>query len=76
MILKRFNVEKVTDDPSSIAILTAEGYAPVRRRERKAPSVDYSAMKKTELEKIAKQKGVNNVRKIKKNDLVHMLEEM
>lgn len=76
MILRRFNVEKVTDDPSCITNLIAEGYVPVKRQGRpQPPAADYSSMKKAELEKIAEEKGIRNAKKIRKNDLVQMLEE-
>ena len=67
MILKRFNVERITDDPTSIKRLIAEGYAPKKERPR------YSSMLKADLIRIAEKKGIKT-KGLKKDELVKLLE--
>ena len=72
MILKRFNVEKVTGDPVLIAELEREGYREIRQETKKSPV--YSELKKTELVELAKKKGIKTTG-LTKSELVKLLEK-
>ena len=82
MILKKFNVERVENDPLKIRELKANGFieleAPIVDDPQDEPVVekpDYSTMLKTELVTIANSKGIAGAKNMLKADLINALEE-
>ena len=70
MILKRFNVERVEDDPARIRELIADGYEEV-----KGPNtLDYADMSKPELVVMADAMGIKNAKRMTKAALIEALE--
>ena len=72
MRLRRFNVERQTDDSSEITMLKAEGYVPVK--ERTPHSADYSAMLKSQLIEIAEKRGLKT-KGLRKDEIIKILEK-
>ena len=73
MRLRRFNVERQTDDSSEITMLKAEGYVPVRERTRHS-APDYSTMLKSQLIEIAEKRGLKT-RGLRKDEIIKILEK-
>lgn len=70
MILKKNNVERVTENEAHIAKLKAEGYKEVVQKEESK----FGAMKVDELKVILDEKCIKYDPKAKKEDLIKLLE--
>lgn len=74
MVLRKFNVERVANDQATINELKAQGFVPVgEEKPELVEVVDYHAMSKSELVRIAVQSGIDGAKNLKKEELVEVL---
>ena len=76
MILRRFNVERVTEDPAKIKALQAEGYVPVDGASSPQPQAEIQALdkkSKADLVALAYEAGVDNAQALTKAELIEIL---
>lgn len=80
MILRRFNVERVTEDPAKIKALQAEGYVPVDGTSSPQPQAEprqeiqaLDKRSKADLVALAYEAGVDNAQALTKAELIEIL---
>lgn len=78
MILRRFNVERVTEDPAKIKALQAEGYVPVNGASSPQPQAEQEIQaldkkSKADLVALAYEAGVDNAQALTKAELIEIL---
>ena len=81
MILRRFNVERVTEDPAKIKALQAEGYVPVDSASSPQPQAEprqeiqaLDKKSKADLVALAYEAGVDNAQALTKAELIEVLQ--